>query len=190
MPKTKSTPTSKKQPETFKKCKSLTAAQKKEVCLKKLASPFLKNRDLAKEFDVSEGMICDTLKAKERWLAVDLNSHQAGLKREKKVSFPLIEEALTIWVENALQTGLVLTNDILSTKALEFTFLLKKDKFKGSNGWVDSFKKWHNLKQYNIYGETVSALLENLSIMRKDLCQILKDYNSKDIFNYDEMGLF
>jgi len=41
-------------------------------------------------------MICDTLKAKKRWLAVDLNSHQAGLKHEKKVSFPLIEEALTI----------------------------------------------------------------------------------------------
>jgi len=79
-------------------------------------------------------MISDTLRAKERWLAVDLNSHQAGLKREKKVLFPLIEEALTIWVENALQTGLVLTDDILSTKALEFAFLLKEDKFKGSNG--------------------------------------------------------
>src|SRR6266540_7284230 len=96
MLKTKSTPTLKKQPETSKKCKSLIIAQKKEVCLKKLASPFLKNRDLAKEFDVSEGMICDTLKAKEYWLAIDLNSHQAGLKYEKKVLFLLIEEALTI----------------------------------------------------------------------------------------------
>src|SRR6266498_6141402 len=134
MPKTKSTPTPKKQPETSKKYKLLTTAQKKEVCLKKLAFPFLKNRDLAKEFDVSEEIICDTLKAKERWLAVDLNSHQAELKCEKKVSFSLIEKALTIWIENTLQTGLVLTNDILLTKVLEFTFLLKEDKFKGSNG--------------------------------------------------------
>src|SRR6266508_3828126 len=132
MPKTKSTPTPKKQPETSKKRKSRIAAQKKEVCLKKLASLFLKNRDLAKEFDVSEGMICDTLKAKEHWLAVDLNSHQAGLKYEKKIPFPLIEEALTIWVENAFQTGLVLTDDILSTRALEFTFLHKEDKFETS----------------------------------------------------------
>src|SRR6266540_4695449 len=190
MPKTKSTPTLKKQPETSKKRKLLTVAQKKEVCLKKLASSFLKNRDLAKEFDVSEGMICDTLNAKECWLAVDLNSHQAGLKREKKVLFPLIEEALTIWVENALQTGLVLTNDILSTKVLKFAFLLKEDKFKRSNRWVDSFKKRHNLKQYNIHGEAASALLKNLSTMREDLCQTLKDYNPKDIFNCDETGLF
>src|SRR5829696_7044381 len=192
MPKTKSTTTPKEQTETSKtkKRQSLTAAQKKEVCLKKLASPFLKNKDLAKEYDVSEGMISDTLRAKERWLAVDLNSHQAGLKREKKVPFLLIEEALTIWVENALQTDLVLTDDILSTKALEFAFLLKEDKFKGSNGWVDGFKKRHNLKQYNIHGEAMSAPLENLSTMREDLRQTLKDYNPEDIFNCDETGLF
>ena len=68
MLKTKSTPTqtSKKQPETSKKHKSFTAAQKKEVCLKKLASFFLKNKDLAKEYDVSKGMIYNTLKIKER----------------------------------------------------------------------------------------------------------------------------
>ncbi len=36
----------------------------------------------------------------------------------------------------------------------------------------------------------MSMLLENLSIMQEDLCQILKDYNSEDIFNCDEMGLF
>src|SRR6266542_1167705 len=190
MPKTKSIPTLKKQPEISKKRKLLIAAQKKEVYLKKLAFSFLKNRDLAKEFDVSEGMIYNTLKTKERWLAVDLNSHQAGLKYEKKVFFPHIKEALTIWVENALQTGLVLTDDILLTKALKFAFLLKEDKFKGSNGWVDGFKKRHNLKQYNIHGEAVSASLENLSTMWEDLCQTLKDYNSEDIFNCDETDLF
>ncbi len=190
MPKTKSTLTPKKQSETSKKCKSLTITQKKEVYLKKLAFFFLKNRDLAKKFDVNEGMICDTLKAKERWLAIDLNSYQARLKHEKKIPFPLIEKALTIWVENTLQTGLILTDDILSTKALEFAFLLKKDKFKGLNRWVDGFKKWYNLKQYNIYGKAMSVSLENLSIMQEDLYQILKDYNPKDIFNCDEMSLF
>ena len=190
MPKTKSIPTSKEQLKTSKKRKSLTAAQKKEVCLKKLGSPFLKNKDLSEEYGVSEGMICDTLKARERWLAVDLNSRQAGLKREKKVPFPLIEEALTIWVESALQTGLVLTDDIISTKALEFAFLLREDKFKGSNGWIDGFKKRHNLKQYNIHDEAASAPIENLSIMREDIRQTLKNYNPEDIFNCDETGLF
>ena len=73
MPKTKSTPTSQKLSEFPKKRKSLTVAQKKEVCLKKLASSFLKNKELAQEYDVSEGMVSDILKAKDHWLAVNLN---------------------------------------------------------------------------------------------------------------------
>ena len=83
-----------------------------------------------------------------------------------------------------------MTDNILSTKVLEFTFLLKEDKFKGSNGWIDGFKKWHNLKQYNIHDKVMSILLENLSIMREDLCQTLKDYNPEDIFNCNKISLF
>ena len=162
-----------------KKRKSLTAAQKKEICLKKISAPLLKQKELANEYDVSEGMISDILKEKDRWLAIDTNSFQASLRREKKIPFPTIEEALTIWVDNALQAGLVITDNILSTKALDFAFMLKEDKFKGSGGWVDNFKKRHNLRQYNIHGEAASAPLEDLGTMREDLHLILKDYTLK-----------
>ena len=57
------------------KWKSLTAAQKKEICLKKISTPSLKQIDLSKEYNVSEGMVSDILKAKDRWLAVDINSY-------------------------------------------------------------------------------------------------------------------
>ena len=173
-----------------KKCKSLTAVQKREICLKKKSSPFLKNKDLAKEYDVSEGMVCDILKAKERWLAIDVNSYQAGLRRERKLPFVIIEEALALWIENALEAGLVISDDILSIKAMEFAFLCNETKFKGSDGWVSNFKKRHNLRQYSIHGEAASAPLESLDVMRENLCQILKDYNPEDIFNCDETGLF
>ncbi len=77
-------------------------------------------------------MISDTLKAKDRWLAINTESYQADLKYEKKVSFSKIEEALTIWVETTLQADLIIIDNILSTKALGFAFLLKEDKFKCS----------------------------------------------------------
>ena len=79
-------------------------------------------------------MVSDILKAKDRWLAIDLNSYQVRLKRDKKVPFINIEEALTIWIENALQVGLIITDEILSTKVLNFAYLLREDKFKSSNG--------------------------------------------------------
>ena len=145
--------------ETPRKRKSLTAAQKKEICLKKISTPSLKQKELAVEYDVSEGMISDILKEKDRWFAIDSDSYQAGLRREKKIPFPNIEEALSLWVENALRASIVITDSILVTKALEFAFLLKEDKFKGSNRWVNNFKKRHNLKQYNLHGEAGSAPL-------------------------------
>ena len=143
----------------FKKHKFLTAAQKKEVCLKKNSLPSLKNKDLAKEYDVSEGMICDILKTKDHWLAVNLNSYQASLRQERKLPFVTIEEASALWVENALEANIIISDSILSTEALEFAFLYNEEKFKASAGWVDNFKKWHNLKQYNMHGKAASAPL-------------------------------
>lgn len=179
-----------KDKEIPRKRKSLTAAQKKEICLKKISTPSLKQKELAIEYDVSEGMISDILKTKDRWLAIDLNSYQAGLRREKKLPFITIEEALALWVEQALQAGLNLSDDILLTKAIEFAFLCNEEKFKGSDGWITNFKKRHNLKQYNMHGEAASAPLQNLDAMRENLRQTLKNYSPEDIFNCDETGLF
>ena len=190
MPKAKPVNSKKQLNEISKKRKSLTAAQKKEICLKKISTPFLKQKELANEYEVSEGMVSDILKEKDRWLAIDLNSFQVGLQREKKVAFPIIEEALTIWVETALQNGLIITDNILSTKALGFAFLLKEEKFKGSDGWIDNFKKRHNLRQYNIHGEAASAPLQDLDTMRENLRETLKEYDPENIFNCDETGLF
>ncbi|CAB5208536.1 unnamed protein product [Rhizophagus irregularis] len=88
--------------ETPRKRKSLTSAQKKEVCLKKISTSFLKQKDLVKEYNVSEGM------------------------------FPIIEEALTVWIDKALQAGFILTESILTTKTLDFALLCNKEKFKAS----------------------------------------------------------
>ena len=170
--------------------KSLTATQKKEICLKKMSTPFLKQKELANEYNVSEGMISDILREKDRWLAIDKDSYQASLKREKKIPFPIIEESLALWIEKALQAGLIITDSILATKALEFAFLCNEEKFKGSTGWIDNFKKRHNFKLYNIHGEAASAPTQDLDELRENLRQRLIEYDPENIFNCDETGLF
>ena len=80
---------------------SLTGIQKQEVCLKKLQKPIPKNKELAQEFNVSEEIICDILKESEKWLVLKLKSYEASLKRQIKLNFPQIEEALSFWVEKA-----------------------------------------------------------------------------------------
>jgi hypothetical protein len=141
--------------ETPRKRKSLTEAQKKEICSKKISTPSLKQKDIAKEYDVSEGMVSDILKEKDRWNTIDNHSYQASLKREKKVQFPIIEEALTVWIDKALQAGLVLTESILATKALDFALLCKEEKFKASHGWLDNLKSDTTLSSTTFMGKRV-----------------------------------
>ncbi|CAG8445981.1 8978_t:CDS:2 [Funneliformis caledonium] len=70
--------------------------QKQEVCLKKLQKLIPKNKELAQEFNVLEGIICDILKESEKWLALKLESYEASLKNQIKLNFSQVEEALKL----------------------------------------------------------------------------------------------
>ncbi|CAI2195491.1 19114_t:CDS:1, partial [Funneliformis geosporum] len=50
-------------------------------------------------FNVSEEIIYDILKESEKWLAIKSESYRASVKRQIKLNFPQIEEALSCWVE-------------------------------------------------------------------------------------------
>src|SRR3954453_14704047 len=145
---------------------SLTGAQKQEVCLKKLQEPTPKNKEHAKRFNVAEGMICDILKDSKKWLALELESYEASLKRQVKPSFPQIEDALGFWVAKAIENNITINGELLAQKAHDFATLLDVQDFKGSDGWVAGFKKRHNLECYIRHGEAASAPLEDLDDMR------------------------
>src|SRR5688572_11478943 len=106
-----------------------------------MCNPLLKQKKLAIEYDVSKEMISNIIKAKKRWLSIDLNSYQASLKCKKRIFFINIEKALALWVENAIQAYFEISDDILRIKA----FLCNEEKFKGLTEWIDNFKKCHNL---------------------------------------------
>ena len=177
--------TSEKRTRTF-----LTDAQKQEICLKKLQKPKPKNIDLANEYKVSKGMISDILKESERWLALKPESYEASLKRQVKVNFPQIEEALSFWVEKAIENNITISGELLAQKARDFAILLNVQDFKGSEGWVVGFKRRHKIECYLKHGEAASAPLEALDDMRKNLQNILMNYSPDDIFNADETGLY
>ena len=79
------------------------------------------------------------------WLNIDENSTTGTFKRRRQSSFPNIEEALSLWVENAASDKVTLTDLILKEKAKKFAVLFDNCEFGATNGWLEGFKKRNNL---------------------------------------------
>ena len=112
------------------------------------------------------------------------------IKRRRQSSFPNIEEALSLWVENAVSDKVTLTDSILREKARKFAVLFNNREFGAANGWLEGFKKRNNLKSYKKRGEAGSVDVAKLPEQREHLKSILEGYNECDIFNCDKTALF
>src|SRR3954462_2617786 len=132
---------------SLNKRKSLTASQKKEICLTKQTSPFLTNQELANTFNIGKSTVGDILKEKEKWLAIDDDSYDANKKKRRNLLYDDIDQALAIWMEQELNASLDLSGNILKEKAMTFAKVLNKIDFKASEGWLDGLKERHNIKE-------------------------------------------
>ena len=169
---------------------TLTIATKKEICRKKAENPHLKNVEIASEYKIGESTVSEILKEKDRWLAVD--ESQANAKRERKSYFPIIEESVAMWCEQAILGGITFTGDILQKKASKLAELLGIDskKVSASDGWLRRFKERNDLRVYRRKGELDSVDHLDIPIHREELQKVLQEYDPDDIFNCDETALF
>ncbi|GES97503.1 tigger transposable element-derived protein 4-like [Rhizophagus clarus] len=166
-----------------------TTISRTQIVIGKATVPSIKNKELAKLFDVSEGCISNMLKNSQKWLEINPQAPEAKGKRQVKAIFPEIEEVLTLWVLKALENGVDISDQVLHEKTMIFASLYKIKNFKGSNGWIGRFKKRHNLSCYLKQGEAASALLEKLDEFREELQDLIREYSLDNVFNCDETGL-
>lgn len=167
----------------------LTAAQKRELCETKERQPNLSNVELAQKYDIGRSTVTDILNDKERWLVI--SGDQENVKKFRSPKWPQLESALSLWVDNALNTKQDIDGNILKTKASFFARQFSIEDFNQSEGWLCGFKKRHGLRQFKKQGEASSApSAESIEADRLALQQFLKSYNPEDIWNGDETGLF
>ncbi|CAB5391817.1 unnamed protein product [Rhizophagus irregularis] len=103
---------------TTRKRTILSAAQKREICEIKEREPNLSNVSLAQRYNIGKSTVTDILSEKECWLAI--SGDQGSIKKFRGPKWPQLEQALGLWVDNALNTRQDIDGNILKVKAAFF----------------------------------------------------------------------
>ena len=141
--------------------------------------------------DIGRSTISDILKHSDKWLAYDVsNLNEQKSTRITQAKHVDLEAALNMWMTNALTHNVAISDDILLTKAKKLGKELDVTEFSYSRGWLARFKKRHGVSQREKHGESASADADAAAEGRVKLNQILKDYSLRDIFSFEETGLF
>ena len=169
---------------------------KYDICNYQTKNPNISHENIAIHFnqlhnlDIKRSTISKILKEKERWLSIENASTSTYKHRE--VKYPLLEQALSIWVKQAISKGMILSDIILREKAKDFAkdLNIEENSIGFSNGWLSGFKSRNNLSKQRLHGEANSAPLSTLPELRAELQELISKYNPSDVFNCDETGLF
>ena len=105
--------------------------------------------------------------------------------------FEKTEKAILQYILEARAANIEFTGTIIKIKAEEFATKLGERGFCASNGWLDRFKKRHNIKLKNVAGEANSVDPATVDEFRAGIATTLPQrYDPEDIFNADETALF
>ena len=104
--------------------------------------PQLTQIELTTLYNIKQNTVSDILRNKDKWLLVNSDLEEANKQREKNVHFPQVEEALSLWITNALSANLIINGDILREN-----FLHSNLKLPGFQLLMDG---WINLKNVTI----------------------------------------
>ncbi|GBO34189.1 Tigger transposable element-derived protein 4 [Araneus ventricosus] len=145
---------------------------------------------ICKEFSLSKSTVATIWKNRDSIISA-YEKNINGYKRLRKVEKEKVEEALFKWFTLHRSRNLPITGAILPAKANEFAELFEEKSFVCSNGWLDRFKKRHNIRSSKVVGEAANACSSDINHWMENVCpHIIRNYYEKDIFKADETGLF
>ena len=172
----------------------LTLDKKVEVIKTVEKNPGINSRSLAMMFDCGKTQIGKILKDKVSILAL-YESNRSGRRVHTSVAprsseYSEINEALYSWYLLATSKNIFPMGPQLVEKAGQIAQQLGKSSFKGSNGWLEKWKKRYNLKQLKISGESGDVRGETVDSWKERLPEIIAGYDKDNIWNMDETGVF
>jgi hypothetical protein len=175
--------------------KKLSDEEKKSFhvdCYKKAP---LSERNLAKKYKISKGTVSrlkrSLIEENSRSLAENVDEiAETHNKTYHKNKLSCIDDQCFEVFLRLRDIGVPLNGTVIKAIALKISAKMDFSSFKASNGWLEKFKKRHNLSFKNISGESKSADKSNLEDFKIKLDQALVKYKKENVFNCDETALY
>ncbi|XP_075057157.1 uncharacterized protein LOC142143318 isoform X2 [Mixophyes fleayi] len=106
---------------------------------------------LAAQFGVSRAQIVQIIKRREELLSA-LQNNVSGdrIRRRRRTTNDQLNSAVWDWLLSIRDTDVALSGRIIREKALQIARDMGIQDFKASNGWLDSFKKAHNIHRSSL----------------------------------------
>ncbi|GAB9471313.1 hypothetical protein Gpo141_00008530 [Globisporangium polare] len=181
-----------------KRSASLANDEKLALCAYAAQHESLSQRELCvwaqRAFDLpcapSQSTVSNVLKKRDA--LQNMVSSELALKRQRVVKHPELDRALANWALYAIQqSSQPVTGNLIKKKAAKFAALLYPNDSAGqsinfSNGWLVSFKERHGLNGLKKKAKDKELVERSLP----DLQELTAMYHPRDVFNFDEFGLF
>jgi len=150
-----------------------------------------KRPDIANQFGIDVSTISKIASKREK-ITQDFHSSLSSVscKRMRKSSYVDIEDALLKWFKQTRSSQLPVSGPILAEVAERLAKEMGQTEWKCSAGFLDRFKKRHNIAFKVAAGEAGSVDKQTVDDWLTCLPQIISDYSPDDIFNMDETGVF
>ncbi|GBN41780.1 Tigger transposable element-derived protein 6 [Araneus ventricosus] len=146
-------------------------------------------KDIALKFGIPPNSLSTIMKKCNKIQNYDsLNSCS---KRLKTCVYEDVDEAVLKWIHKMRDKDVPISGSFIIVKALQFAKALGYDEFRGSNVWLEKFKKRNGIMTKVISDESQDADdNDSGNWVTETLSKILKDYKPENIFNADETALF
>ncbi|RWR99523.1 tigger transposable element-derived protein 6-like protein, partial [Dinothrombium tinctorium] len=139
-----------------RKRNDLDLKQKVKLIKEKETKPDVTQEELSKKFKIGRSTVSEILKNKLNILKTYENFDAKRKRTKVNLKYSNLDEIMWEWFKKASSMGLTLSGSILQEKVQHFAQQLSID-FKDSNGWLEKFKKRHQIKSYTVSGESGSV---------------------------------
>lgn len=150
-----------------------------------------KKKVIAAEFGIPANTLSTILKNRGEILKKAEDGACNERKRFKTCTYEDIDAAVLEWMKMVRDKNLAISGPLIREKALFFAESLGYQNFVASVGWLDKFKRRHNIMQKVMCGESADVSDQDCENWRQNVLPgLLASYREEDIFNADETGLF